>query len=108
MKGSEEKLNLEVRSSLLCISQPCYELLSNKVMSIIFLLTTLQLPKYVVDLTIKSDEKDSNKRLNLEVRVCCLFLRPVLIELFSNKVKLTFFFHSLQLPDYVVDLTINR
>ena len=78
-------------------------------MSIIFLLSTLQLPRYVVNLTIKSDEKDSDKKLNLELRVCCLFFSPVLIELFSNEVKLTiFFFHSLQFSDYVGDLTINR
>ena len=60
-------------------------------MSMIFLLSTLQLPEYVVDLTIKSDEKDSDEKLNLEVRVCS-FLSPVLIELFSNEVKLTIFF----------------
>ena len=64
-------------------------------MSIIFLLCTLQLPEYVGDLTIKTDEKDSDEKLNLKVRVCCLFLSPVLIELFSNKVKLTIFFFSL-------------
>ena len=63
-------------------------------MSIIFLLSTLQLPRYVVNLTIKSDEKDSDKKLNLELRVCCLFDSPVLIELFSNEVKLTIFFFS--------------
>lgn len=75
-------------------------------MSVIFLLSTLQLPEYVVDLTIKSDEKDSDEKLNLEVRVS---LSPVLIQLFSNEAKLTiFFFHSLQLPECVVDLTINR
>ena len=31
-------------------------------MSVIFLLSTLQLPEYVVDLTIKSDEKDSDEK----------------------------------------------
>lgn len=51
-----------------------YELSSNEVMSVIFLLSTLQLPEYVVDLTIKSDEKDSDEKLNLEVRVSCLYL----------------------------------
>ena len=58
----------------------------------------------MVDLTTKSDEK-----LNLEVRVCCLFLGPVLIELFSNDVKLlSLFFYSLQLPERVIDPIINR
>ena len=51
-----------------------YELSSNEVMSVIFLLSTLQLPEYVVDLTIKSDEKDSVEKLNLEVRISCLYL----------------------------------
>lgn len=65
---------------------------------------SLQLPEYVDDLTINSDEK-----LNFEVRVCCLFLSPVLIEHFSNEVRLmSLFFYSLQLPEYVVDLNINR
>lgn len=58
-----------MRSSLLV----SYELSSNKVMSVIFLLSTLQLPEYVVDLTIKSDEKDSDEKLNLEVKVSCLY-----------------------------------
>ena len=61
-------------------------------MSVIFLLSTLQLPEYVVDLTIKSDEKDSDEKLNLEVRVS---LSPVLIQLFSNEAKLTIFFFTL-------------
>ena len=43
---------------------------------------SLQLPEYVDDLTINSDEK-----LNFEVGVCCLFLSPVLIEHFSNEVR---------------------
>ena len=50
----------------------------------------LQLPEYVDDLTINSDEK-----LNFEVRVCCLFLSPALIELFPNEVKLTSLFFLL-------------
>ena len=50
----------------------------------------LQLPEYVDDLTINSNEK-----LNFEVRVCYLFLTPVLIELFPNEVKLTSLFSLL-------------
>ena len=65
---------------------------------------SLQLPEYVDDPTINSDEK-----LNFEVRVCCLFLSPVLIMHLSNEVRLMLlFFYSLQLPEYVVDLNINR
>ena len=56
------------------------------------------------DVTINGDEK-----LSFEVRVCWIFLSPDLIELFANEVKLMSpFFYSLQLPDYVVDHTINR
>ena len=63
-----------------------------------------QPPEYVDDLTINSDEK-----LNFDVRVWVLFLSHVLIELFSNEGRLmSLFFYSLQLPEYVVDLTINR
>ena len=51
---------------------------------------SLQLPEYVDDLTINSDEK-----LNFEVRVCCLFLSPVLIEHFSNEVRLMSLFFLL-------------
>lgn len=57
---------------------------SNEVMSVIFLLSTLQLPEYVVDLTIKSDEKDSDEKLNLEVRVS---LSPVLIQLKTQQLS---------------------
>lgn len=53
-------------------------------MSVIFLLSTLQLPEYVVDLTIKSDEKDSDEKLNLEVRVS---LSPVLIQLKTQQLS---------------------
>lgn len=67
-------------------------------MSISFLLSTLQLPEYVVDLTSKNDEKKSDEKVNLEVRVCCLCLSPVLMELFSSEVKLTIFFSLFTAP----------
>ena len=110
-KDSEEKLNLKVRLSLLCttlcISYPCYELFSKEVISIITNVNnnSLKLSEYVGDLTIKSDEK-----INLDVRVCCLFLsRPVLSSFSQTKLSLChYFFYSLQLPEYVVDLTFNR
>ena len=78
-------------------------------MSVIFLLSTLQLPEYVVDLTIKSDEKDSDEKLNLEVRVSCLYFSALFWSSFSpaKLSSLFFFFHSLQLPECVVDLSIN-
>ena len=65
---------------------------------------SLQLSEYVDDLSINSDEK-----LNFKVRVCCLVLSPVLSSISQTKLAyVTVFFYSLQLPEYVVDLNINR
>ena len=64
-------------------------------MSVIFLLSTLQLPEYVVDLTIKSDEKDSDEKLNLEVRVSCLYFSALFWSSFSPTKLSSLFFFSL-------------
>ena len=64
-------------------------------MSVIFLLSTLQLPEYVVDLTIKSDEKDSDGKLNLEVRVSCLYFSALFWSSFSPTKLSSLFFFSL-------------
>ena len=85
--NSNEKLNFKVRVCCLFLSPVLIDLFLNEVKLTILFFHSLQLPKYVVNLTTKSDEKGSDEKLNLEVRVSCLFLSPVLIELFSNEVR---------------------
>lgn len=68
------------------------------------------LPEYVVDLTITSDEKGRDEKLNIEVRVSCLYFSALFWSSFppTKLSSLFFFFRSPQLPECVVDLTINR